>query len=467
MAVTVPERIPLIPAADYAALAGPDYVGWVTRMRSLGGCAHPIHLMGYRITRDASSGRVLDWFSSQDQPYRLLTVGCRNRREPVCPSCAYLHSGDTYQIVVSGLAGGKGVPVEVSGHPRVFATLTAPSFGPVHRASGATDGRDRCRVRRGDPRCRHGVALSCTARHGKADEVVGSPLCSQCYNYEAAVLWNAHVGKLWHWAVIYIGRALARLGGIPVRQLRETVRLSFARVVEFQARGSVHIHAVIRVDGPGGPGDPAPSWVTSALLADAVRAGVAAVRVKICDPIAEVAELRFGPQLDVQQIGAGGGKSDRAVAGYIAKYVTKGDDARVVLPNRLSWPGQIDSEFTPLSDHGRRMARTAWRLSKLPQYEGLHLRQWAHQCGFRGHIASKSRVYSVTYTELRAARAALGRPDRFEGVATVTESRWRYVDSGHHDGLKAVAQGIARDTAARRAARHGPGARSRAGGGDA
>jgi Replication initiator protein, pSAM2 len=33
---------------------------------------------------------------------------------------------------VSGLRGGKGVPQTVAEHPLVFATFTAPSFGPVH-----------------------------------------------------------------------------------------------------------------------------------------------------------------------------------------------------------------------------------------------------------------------------------------------------------------------------------------------
>ena len=39
---------------------------------------------------------------------------------------------DTYQLIRAGLAGGKGVPDSVAVHPCVFATFTAPSFGPVH-----------------------------------------------------------------------------------------------------------------------------------------------------------------------------------------------------------------------------------------------------------------------------------------------------------------------------------------------
>src|SRR6185437_8743473 len=39
---------------------------------------------------------------------------------------------DAFQIIRSGLIGGKGVTPAVASHPAVFATFTAPSFGPVH-----------------------------------------------------------------------------------------------------------------------------------------------------------------------------------------------------------------------------------------------------------------------------------------------------------------------------------------------
>ena len=92
-------------------------------------------LVGQTVTRDRATGEVLHVFSSASQPYGRFAVGCRNRRESVCPPCAFLHHGDTYQVVVSGLAGSKGVPASVGGHPRVFVTLTAPSFGAVHRTA--------------------------------------------------------------------------------------------------------------------------------------------------------------------------------------------------------------------------------------------------------------------------------------------------------------------------------------------
>ena len=56
--------------------------------------------------------------------------------------------------------------------------------------------------------------------------------------------------------------------GIPRTTLREYVTVSFAKVAEFQRRGVVHFHALVRVDGPGA-GNPRPrstsplsSWAT-------------------------------------------------------------------------------------------------------------------------------------------------------------------------------------------------------------
>src|SRR5262249_4424009 len=62
----------------------------------------------------------------------VLRIPCGNRREDICPPCSDVYKGDARQIIRSGLTGGKGIPETVATHPCVFATLTAPGFGPVH-----------------------------------------------------------------------------------------------------------------------------------------------------------------------------------------------------------------------------------------------------------------------------------------------------------------------------------------------
>jgi hypothetical protein len=48
------------------------------------------------------------------------------------------------------------------------------------------------------------------------------------------------------------------------------LRVSFAKVVEYQRRGVVHFHAIIRLDGPAGPNTASPAWATAALLTAAI-----------------------------------------------------------------------------------------------------------------------------------------------------------------------------------------------------
>ena len=62
----------------------------------------------------------------------MLLKACGTRRESRCPSYAAVYRADAYQLLAAGLRGGKGVPESVAGHPRLFVTFTAPSFGPVH-----------------------------------------------------------------------------------------------------------------------------------------------------------------------------------------------------------------------------------------------------------------------------------------------------------------------------------------------
>jgi hypothetical protein len=41
---------------------------------------------------------------------------------------------------------------------------------------------------------------------------------------------------------------VAQLVGLPEAELRAQVRISFAKVAEYQKRGAVHFHAIIRLD---------------------------------------------------------------------------------------------------------------------------------------------------------------------------------------------------------------------------
>ena len=231
------------------------------------GCARPVRLRGWRTVCDPVTGEVLSAVRSEEQPGGFIEVPCGNRRAAVCPLCAWLYKGDTWQVLIAGLRGGHGIPADVSSHPAVFVTLTAPSFGPVHRGARKPGQQPpRCRPRRDRPVCEHGQPMSCGRRHRDGDPLTGQPLCGECFDYHSAVLFNASVPALWAAFARALPSALARELGITRKVLRQHLRLSFGKVIEYQRRGLIHVHAVIRADGPDGPGDDPPPWADVSLL---------------------------------------------------------------------------------------------------------------------------------------------------------------------------------------------------------
>ncbi|NUS17586.1 MAG: plasmid replication initiator protein [Streptomyces sp.] len=433
---------------DLVRLANePGYLRWRDQIRATGGCARPVYLSGHTTTVDPLTGLVVRGYDTRAEPGGRLAVRCRNRRASRCGPCSREHSGDTFHLVRAGLLGGKSVPATVADHPRLFVTLTAPSFGPVHRA-----GPDRCRPRRDDGQCEHGDPQGCPVVHPEGDPMVGQPLCPGCYDYASHVLWHAHVGELWNRTTRAVRRQLATAVGITQAELGRHARVSFAKVAEYQGRGAVHFHAVVRLDGPTGPDSRPPSWATADLLADVVRGGVAAVRVGLV-PSAALGEyeFRWGAQLDVHAIqgafGDGGAITDEAVAAYVAKYVSKSVGDCGGLDHRIRSLGAIT--LAAVSAHLRALMGMCWHLGGLPELEHLRLRAWAHTLGYRGHCLSKSRRYSTTYAALRVARAAYraGPAPDGEIAAWVSVSTWRYVGSGHTLGEAEIAAGIAADLA--------------------
>ncbi|MFF4603778.1 replication initiator [Streptomyces sp. NPDC001339] len=427
----------------------PQFSRWLAQVTATGGCAHPIHLKGSTTTRDAGTGEVLHHYDTAHEPGERLLVRCRNRRATVCAPCSRLYAGDTFHLVRAGLLGGKNVPADVRDHPRLFVTLTAPSFGPVHRT---TTGNERCHPRRNAGRCEHGWPLGCPATHDATDPLAGQPLCPDCYDYPAHVLWHAHTGWLWKAFTDNLYNHLAARTGRTRSGLRRAARISYAKVAEYQKRAAVHVHAVVRLDGATGPSDPPPAWASAEDLTAAVRTAAAAVQLHT--PYSRGLgehELHWGSELDVRPLrtfGGHEGPTDDAVAAYVAKYVTKGAaDTAIGLDHPITSPDDIT--VGRLSAHVRTLIHTCWRLGGLPELEPLRLRAWAHTLGCRGHILTKSRAYSTTYTALRIERAehqgAVIGADVANVLDVVTDAHWRYVGSGHTPGAAFIAAGIAED----------------------
>ncbi|MGB8943119.1 MAG: replication initiator [Streptomyces sp.] len=438
-----------------------DFDRVTDQVRNLRGCTRPVNLVGWTTTSDKTTKNVLRSYSTADEPTGRLLTACGNRRSSRCPACSRLYAADTYHLIKAGLSGGKTVPETVRTHPRVFATLTAPSFGPVHNRPTTNAGKP--------------LPCRCGAHHPEDAPQLGTPLNPATYDYTGAVLWNAHAGALWARFTTYLRRALAAHLGMTQKALNAAVRISFAKVAEYQKRGLVHFHAVIRFDGPDGYTTEPPAWATADALDHAVQtAARRSVLTVESDAIGE-REITWGDRIDVREIAAlGDGElTDQKVAAYVAKYATKSAEGsgtvdRTLVCRPCQGLGHVrgpdgfhdlctDCDGTgqaePLRDlrvqqHVRQMIRAAWALGHLPEFAELKLWKWAHMLGFRGHFSTKSRRYSTTLGALRdvrrawrtaQARTRAGHPAPEENTTLVTDSSWQYLASGYRPGEELLA----------------------------
>lgn len=466
--------------------AQPGFRDWLTMVRSTGGCAEPVHLWGSSRSVHAATGEVV----AERAPGRLL-IACGNRRRSRCPSCSETYRGDTFQLITAGLVGGKSVTEAVATHPKVFATFTAPSFGPVHQCVSDVGGRVQ--------RCHPFGVIRCGRRHDPDDLEIGQPLDPDTYDYVGAVMWNALATRLWARTVQLVNRKTARLLGIRQRDWPLHGRVSVAKVAEYQARGLVHFHAIFRLDGCD-PADLPPAGATVDLLCEAIRQAVNGATIEPPD-YEGLQAVVWGEQLDLRPVtdrtGDGTGLTDGQVAGYLAKYATKGAEASGTIDRPLacrecSGLGRctIDgrsktcescggdgrrsqaSSWTP-TPHAEHMIHTCWNLGGRPELEHLRLRPWAHMLGFRGHFSTKTRRYSTTLGCLRSARARWREQRTLEAQHLDPATRtvrvhkedlddlgsyvdqdvvlvvgdWRYIGRGHSPGQALFAASVRQDLA--------------------
>ena len=378
-----------------------------------GSCAHPIRIAA-----------VHEGAADKD---RVLLVSCKDRRSSVCPACSYTYKGDAWQVVATGMRGGKGVTSDVGIRPRVFLTLTAPSFGPVHTCGPRGAPSRPCR-RSHQTRCRHGVSAECRAHHDVDDPLLGQPICAACFDYVGAVLWNATVLALWRRTANRLARALGR----RCDNGRDDIRLSYVKPAEFQRRGLVHLHVVFRVDGGDGPDASPPAWVAPEMVIDDLEGVVPHVSTTVTTPTGP-STIGWGAQMVATPIaGTSEDDNDRhlAVAAYVAKYATKTADAAGSLDRRIkAW---ADIALLDANDHQKRLVATAWRLNGVAGLEKLGLRRCANTFGYRGHVVTKSRMYSTTFSALRGARAEF---QRTHGAAALVgdDVHFGYAGRGYDD----------------------------------
>ncbi len=432
------------------------------------GCARPVRLVGATQLVHTTTGDTATSYSSSQELDGVTYIRCGNRRAQLCPSCSAEYKGDAWHLLLCGLAGGKGIPESVSERPAMFATLTAPSFGPVHGLRH----RGPCRARREKPVCPHGRPLWCTKRHSDDDPRLGAPLCFDCYDYTGHVVWQWHAPELWRRFTIALQRDLARRSGLSVTVFRRRCKIAYSKVVEFQARGLIHLHVPIRLDGPDGPDGPAADLpLGTDDLEYAIRTAAGKVTLDAA-PLSDgrVYRLRWGRQVDTRSISDGAPRDahrrsrlahPEQVAAYLAKYLTKATEDFGLPTGVLSAAHAASAGATR---HAVRIIETAQRIAAEHDAYGRLLANLA-TLGYRGHPITKSRSYSVTFGQLRRVRRRFRRnpaaldpdadirsildpddedlPEGYERVST-----WVFVGQGYLD-LDSAAAAVTAATLAR------------------
>jgi len=260
-------------------------------------------------------------------------VRCGSRVKSQCPSCAELYRGDWAAIARSGIFDG---PVE---RFRFFLlTLTAPSFGKVHRVPRtAGDAVGVC---------------ACGAAHTPDDAGLrGVPLDPGSYDYAGQVAWTRDSGTLWD-------RTRRR-----VRDRWDSAEFFLVR--EWQDRGVLHAHVLVRIGRWEAP--------AAAQLELAARSAVATSKVD-----GTLVEWGEQSRCDVFRADGDGAKT----VWYLSKalnYVLK-DVSREV--------GRV----SPAWEHLARLAAAARSMRCSPVCDPLSCTSRVHdRFGARSHVVSASR----------------------------------------------------------------------------
>ncbi|MFW2513874.1 replication initiator [Demequina sp. SO4-13] len=149
----------------------------------------------------------------------FVAVACGSRSDERCTHCANVYFRDTMEIAAAG--------IDAADDESQFfwITATGPSYGPLHEV----------------PQAMHGSALcACGVEHceERDRDLVGVPLAEDEYDYAGQALFNGHVRAL----VKSVRRSLKR----------DESAFAMLHVLDLQARGALHLHALLRCPGDSG-----------------------------------------------------------------------------------------------------------------------------------------------------------------------------------------------------------------------
>lgn len=343
----------------------------------VGECSHPVALR--RTVEDLRTGNK----TATEHAKR-----CGARIEARCPSCSALYRGDAFQVIRTGLFN------PATKLPKLFTmvTLTAPGsdrFGETHVRHISEKG--------------HVQRCSCKKYHNENDLLLGTPVDPETYNYAGATAFNANASRLFAVTMQKLSRILGR-------------KLQVVRVVEFQKRGLVHVHALVL------------GTVTQRSLEIVVRGGKN-LRTGRTIAAAQSGGWMWGPQCQADVKSSANPGEAIFYLVKVVKYALK-DTGKGECKNYRHGRRMHDAAETGLRcgksiyecEHGSRWSavdvkdtdETTGEITYTRSKVYLQGKKVSYTCrkhrraiegwGFRGHVLAKSRNWGCTFRGVRERR---------------------------------------------------------------
>lgn len=219
-----------------------------------------------------------------------IVVPCKSQRTTRCPACARRARQRHYRRVLAG------IEAVTANDLVLWVTLTPPGaevFGcPSHVQTHGSRGQMI-------------AACPCKRPHHPRDALIGTPLDPSRFRYDLAATWNASVSRLWSQTMHRLRSEL----GLPRNRYGD---VSYMRVFEWQQRGLIHVHALVRITNARGVRH------SRRALVRAIKSTVVMSSDDAPTPIA------WGARRHVRRLLSGGGSDGPSRrASYVAKYATK------------------------------------------------------------------------------------------------------------------------------------------------
>lgn len=352
-------------------------------------CARPIRLT-FRSGLNHNTGEIGRGVGDVEH----IEVRCRTTFHERCAPCAARSARDAWMIGAAGISGLDRLSIpEPSGEHFYFLTLTAPSFGPVHR----------------EGRCR------CGQSHSADDDLLHLPVDSDSYDFRGAAIFNLLAGRLWN-------RTITRLK----REFGADIQYLLAS--EPQQRGLVHYHVIIRSPRPLSP---------LQVLGEVAQVAVYTGRQRSGD------EVRWGTQIDFQGINPGGESGKRTV-NYIFKSMSYTRKSATDLHSTTEGSAAARSLWDRLETEANSLRSSG----DIAGVKPLKTRRYGSFGGFTGHRLGRSRGWallqsglSLSLARLRALRTAWARGGEGEDDP-LGESVWVAVEPQHDPEVQEKALGL-------------------------